>query len=321
MMGKSRWTALLVAAPMALLTACGCAQLAELASPEASASKIKSPLTFGRLYEQHGNLEKAQELYLEASRRPTTRGEAFHRLAVLASRAGDDIQAEQYYERARRLKPADAALLNDLGYFYMLQGRLVDAERTLRQALRVEPDHERAWNNLAVVLGEQGRTQESLAAFLRVVSEAEAYANLAYLQAQLGEYETAAQLYQHALALDPTLTAAADGLAQLGAYRSDEPGQQPVIATVAASLPVAESVVPAAAEVEYVPQRAALPEPLPTAEPSEEKGIASIGFGDGPTHPEDDAEQPETSNANRPRWQPTVSETQSNQFGGWRPRR
>lgn len=309
----SRWAALL-AAPM-LMTLCGCA-LGERFSSADGGHKFQSPLTFARIYEKEGDFAKARQLYLAAAKQPATRPAAMHRLALLAARTGDRQQAELYFARAQRLSPDDAGLLNDWGYYFLQQGRLVEAEQKLREALRIDPKHTRALNNLALALGQQGRMQESLAAFRQVLSEAEARANVAYLCMQRGDYEAAASWYEQALALDPTLAPAVDGLAQLRDYR---PPAEPAttIQTASASMPYAPPAVLPSAPSAAPPRPTPAPAPLPPApEPTEDVGIATIGYAPHAQPPQDDAE-PSQHQAHVPERAEQPPDTQPHQ--GWKP--
>ncbi len=73
---------------------------------------------------------------------------ANHRLAVLADRRGDFATSEKYYLAALKREPNDPDLLSDLGYSYLLQGRPMESERCLFAALRANPRHQKARDNL-----------------------------------------------------------------------------------------------------------------------------------------------------------------------------
>ena len=88
-------------------------------------------------------------------------------------------------------------------------------EKVLRMAVQENPTHKRAVNNLAIVIGHQGHFDESLAMFRRVVGEAEANANLAYIHVQRGEGQAATQRYSRALTLDSNLEAATRAMLQI----------------------------------------------------------------------------------------------------------
>jgi Tfp pilus assembly protein PilF len=147
-------------------------------------------------------------------------------LAPLYDRLGDTPHALAEYQRALKENPDDADVLNGLGYFYYSRGQWPEAEETLRRALGVNPRHARAWVNLGLTLGAQGQCAESLDAFRKVVSEAEAHSNLAFLLMTQGKREEAKKEYCRALELDPNLAIARQALDKLehpGAPASGRP--------------------------------------------------------------------------------------------------
>ncbi|MED5285842.1 MAG: hypothetical protein VYC71_07660, partial [Planctomycetota bacterium] len=111
--------------------------------------------------------------------------------------------------------PSNVELLNDLGYALFLTDDLLGAEEKLQLAIRLNPSHRAARNNLGLVLGNAGRWDECMVQFKRAVSEAEAYANLAFVQVQMGEFALAEKNFHSALDLDDELDAAAEGLVQI----------------------------------------------------------------------------------------------------------
>jgi tetratricopeptide (TPR) repeat protein len=81
--------------------------------------------------------------------------------------------------------------------------------------LAVDRNHEAAHNNLGLLLGIQGRYEESLAEFKKCGSEAEANASLAYAMTQRGELDQAQKRYLYALQLDKSLRPAGSAVVQL----------------------------------------------------------------------------------------------------------
>jgi hypothetical protein len=64
------------------------------------------------------------------------------------SRAGDDKQALELYQRAARLSPHDPEVRNNLGAQYARQGDYAAAETELRAALAIDPESAAAHHNL-----------------------------------------------------------------------------------------------------------------------------------------------------------------------------
>jgi tetratricopeptide (TPR) repeat protein len=139
------------------------------------------------------------------------------RVAALYARTGNMEAARLEYLAALQEQPRDADLLNDVGYCYYLSRDGKNAENYLRSALAANPNHQRAWVNLGKVLVLLNRTDESCAAFGRVVSPAEASANVGILLAKEGKIIEARQALNRALMQQPDLQSARAMLAQLDA--------------------------------------------------------------------------------------------------------
>src|SRR5262249_12682163 len=113
-------------------------------------------------------------------------------------------------------QPGSANIYCNMGYSLYLQRRWAEAEMNLRQALALEPGHQRARVNLGLVLARAGRWDAALAEFRKGgCSEADAHANLAYSRSLEGPLGQARRPYELALAADPSAAQAAKGLREL----------------------------------------------------------------------------------------------------------
>ena len=204
----------------------GCAQGGwNIANPLASApkrpvqrkldKKAASQLSLARLSERHGQTDSAREIYKSIIKRYPNSQAANHRLGVVYAKQGQFKFAEHHLSKALETGPMTPEILTDVGYLYYLQDRLVDSEATYRRALELNPNFKSAHNNLAIALGEQGKYEESLKHFRLAVNDAQAIANLAFIQSQMGDEDLAKQNYHRALALDGTIKPAAEALIQL----------------------------------------------------------------------------------------------------------
>lgn len=75
-----------------------------------------------------------------------------HEAARLARRGGDLVLAQRYYQRALRLTPEDAGLLNGLGLTHFDAGRYAEAEMCYQAALRAHQHYAACHNNYAILL-------------------------------------------------------------------------------------------------------------------------------------------------------------------------
>jgi Tfp pilus assembly protein PilF len=208
-------------------------------------------LATARQMEEKGAEVPAILLYEKARHdNPRVTAQASRRLAVLYDRQGDFLHALEEYQKALQENPRDSDVLNDLGYSYYNNGKLDEAEKALRRAVNLKPENKRAWVNLGLVLGAQHRYPESLEAFGKAVTEAQAQCNLAFLLTAEGKREEAKQTYERALRLDPNLVGAKAALERLNANkpltpapRSAEAGKQPPIPPSPPSIAVPKAVL------------------------------------------------------------------------------
>ena len=186
---------------------------APLKTAEASDQSMQFELA--RSAEKQGQLLQAQEMYLHMLDESPQDTQTLHRLGVVSSRLDQFDQASHYFMQALRHDKHNSEVLADLGYALYLKGDLRASETALRQATRENSNNDRAINNLAMVVGQQGRSQEAYALFRSVVDEAEANSNLAYVMSRSGDTDQAAKRYSVALTIDEDLEKAQVALLQL----------------------------------------------------------------------------------------------------------
>ena len=183
------------------------------------------------------NKETDALIYYERARQldPSLNDRAARRLAVLYDRHDQQAKGMTEFQQLLQKYPKDSSLLNDVGYSYYNRGQWNEAETFLRRATTADKTNKRAWNNLGMTLAQQGRTDEAFAAFTRIMSPAEAHANLGFLLAQHPERRAEAiQSYRQALTLEPTLTVAQKALQRLEA---PTPASASATTTTPVSLP------------------------------------------------------------------------------------
>lgn len=213
----------------------------------AQGDPVQGPLALARLSERRGQPAQAEQLYRVVMERDPQNPAPYHRLGVMRAKEGRFKEADELFAEALRRAPSDLNLLCDVGYSYYLQHRLEESEQVLRRALELKPQDERVCNNLAAVLGDQGRYPEALVLFQRVGSQAQASANLGFVYTQRGEIEKAKDAYARALAMDPNLRPAAEAMVQLSQYDR---------ASATARTPARAEPRPAAAQVSEATARA-----------------------------------------------------------------
>jgi Flp pilus assembly protein TadD len=102
---------------------------------------------------------------------------------------GRHAEARRAYSSALRIKPDDSSVLSNLGLSYALTKNFKDAENTLRQAGAQPGAAPKVRQNLALVVGMQGRVAEAERIASAELPPAEAQANIASLRETLAQYQ------------------------------------------------------------------------------------------------------------------------------------
>ncbi len=105
-------------------------------------------------------------------------------------------EAREQHQAALALAPDDMSVMNNLAMSYALQGKLPDAEAILRKAM-AHPNSKtmpRVRQNLALVVGLEGRFDEAKQIASEDLPPDQVQANMAYLQQMLAQPNTWAQL-------------------------------------------------------------------------------------------------------------------------------
>jgi Flp pilus assembly protein TadD len=98
---------------------------------------------------------------------------------------GRHTEAQRYYASALKIVPGEPSVLSNLGLSYALAKDLPRAEKTLREAVGRPGAGPRVRQNLALVVGLQGRFAEAEAIARADLPPEEAAANVSYLRQML----------------------------------------------------------------------------------------------------------------------------------------
>ena len=132
----------------------------------------KAHNSLGAIYGNTGRVQQAEAEFKEALRlRPDMREglHIFPNLGRSLVAQGKLAEAIPYLERARQLKPDDAALANEVGYAYLGLDRTSDAVRAWRDAVRLNPQLEDTWFVLGMTLAAGGNFNDARRAFTEVL--------------------------------------------------------------------------------------------------------------------------------------------------------
>lgn len=149
---------------------------------------------YGKALASAGELEPA----LDAVRRAQTPEYPDWKLlsaeAAILDQLGKPDDARQIYRRALDMKPGEPSILSNLGMSHLLSGDLKTSENYLTQAVNAPGADSRVRQNLALVVGLQGRFQEAEQIASRELSPEQAQANVTYLRQMLSQQNAWNQL-------------------------------------------------------------------------------------------------------------------------------
>jgi Flp pilus assembly protein TadD len=152
--------------------------------------------TYGRELAQAGQVDRAQPVLAKVIAQGSSDWKVYSAMGSTLDQQAKYTKARDYYQRALKLAPGNAAVLNNLGMSYALEGNLKQAEKTLREAsdLPAGKNEPRLRQNLALVVGLQGRFDEARQIASADLPPEQVDANMAYLQKMLAQPNTWQQL-------------------------------------------------------------------------------------------------------------------------------
>ena len=177
-------------------------------------------LSYGSVFFQRGYYEQAGSCFHSALRDDPSNAEALYGLGSVYLKQDKLREAGESFERATKLRPSYPETMpntwNNLGLLATREGRTVQAIPYFQQALRLNPDHLVALENL----GNAYRQQKQWDGALRVLEHAvavgpespEANYSLGMVFAQLDETERAYEYLQRALKIRPDYPEALNNL-------------------------------------------------------------------------------------------------------------
>lgn len=149
---------------------------------------------YGKALAANGQFEPA----LDAVRRAQTPEYPDWKLvsaeAAILDQLGQRDEARQNYRKALDLKPNEPSILSNLGMSYVLEGDLRTAETYMRSAAQQPNADSRVRQNLALVVGLQGRFDEAEKIASQELSPEQAQANVTYLRQMLAQQNAWSQL-------------------------------------------------------------------------------------------------------------------------------
>ena len=168
--------------------------LATLAEQNPGNANIR--VVYGKKLLGSGRSEQAIPVLKAAADNGTGDWRILSALGSAYDQQGQYGTARETYQKALTLQPNQISILNNIGMSHALEGNLKEAEGTLRSAMALPEGKSlpRLRQNLALVVGLQGRFEEARQIASEDLPPDEVEANMAYLQKMLSQPNTWQQL-------------------------------------------------------------------------------------------------------------------------------
>jgi Flp pilus assembly protein TadD len=140
---------------------------------------------YGRALAEAGDYNQALQVLERAHSPDNPDWHILSAQGAVLDQMGRHVDAQRYYLTALKIVPDEPSVLSNLGLSYALSKDLPKAELTLRRAAEQHPADPRVTQNLALVIGLQGRFAEAEQIARADLPPDQAAANVAYLRQML----------------------------------------------------------------------------------------------------------------------------------------
>jgi len=140
---------------------------------------------YGRALADTGNFQQAFDVLTKAHSPDNPDWRILSVQGTTLDQLGRNEEARRYYTSALKIVPGEPSVLSNLGMSYVLSRNLPKAEEALRQAYGSSRADARVRQNLALVVGLQGRFAEAEEIAKADLPPEQAAANIAYLKEML----------------------------------------------------------------------------------------------------------------------------------------
>lgn len=142
---------------------------------------------YGRALAEAGDLAKAFDVLSRAHTPDNPDWRILNAQGAVLDQMGRYAEAQRHYSSALKIVPNESSVLSNLGLSYALMKNLKLAETTLRRAVAQPNAAPKARQNLALVVGLQGRFAEAESIARADLPNDEAAANVTYLRQMLAQ--------------------------------------------------------------------------------------------------------------------------------------
>ena len=144
---------------------------------------------YGRALAEVGRYDQALEVLSRAHTPDQPDWRILNVQGAVLDQMGRHDEARRHYSSALKIKPDEPSILSNLGLSYALTNNLKRAEETLQRASEQRDAAPKVRQNLALVIGLQGRFAEAEKIVRADLPPAEAEANVEYLREMLAQHD------------------------------------------------------------------------------------------------------------------------------------
>ena len=152
---------------------------------------------YGRALADAGDYEQALDVLGRAHSPDQPDWRILSAQGAVLDQLGRHEEAQSYYQAALKIVPDEPSVLSNLGLSYALSKDLPNAEATLRRAAAHRQVDTRVRQNLALVIGLQGRFAEAEQIASADLPPEQASANVAYLRQMLARRDVSKTAHAH----------------------------------------------------------------------------------------------------------------------------
>ncbi|MDK9696387.1 MAG: tetratricopeptide repeat protein [Siculibacillus sp.] len=149
---------------------------------------------YGKALAENGDFDEALKVVRAANDPRTPDWRLTSAEGAVQDQLGNTAEARRLYQAALKLAPEEPSILNNLGLSYVFTNELGRAEAALKRAAASPRADSRVRQNLALVVGLQGRFEEADRLAAAELPPEEAKANVAYLRSMLSQPDTWKQI-------------------------------------------------------------------------------------------------------------------------------
>ncbi|KKB77099.1 hypothetical protein VW29_18930 [Devosia limi DSM 17137] len=144
-------------------------------------------IAYGKALTADGRFDQALSVIDNAIRPDAPDWNALSVKGAILDQLGRNAEARQVYSQALLIAPGEASVEANIGLSYAMTNDLKLAEQHLRRATSLRGANSKIRQNLALVLGLQGRFDESRALYAAELPPEQVEANMAYVRGMLSQ--------------------------------------------------------------------------------------------------------------------------------------